>query len=56
MEYKNKQYYNKRNKTHIMKTRQKRKNEQTRLFKLKYELIKISTNLQTEFAVETIWL
>jgi hypothetical protein len=38
-----------------MKTRQdkKRKNYQTRLFKLKYELLKISTNLQTELAAET---
>jgi hypothetical protein len=31
----------------------KRKNDQTRLFKLKYELLKISTNLRTEFAAET---
>jgi hypothetical protein len=29
-----------------------RKNDQTRLFKLKYELLKISANLQTEFAPE----
>jgi hypothetical protein len=37
-----------------MKTRQKkRKNDQTRLLKLKYELLKISTNLLTEFAAET---
>jgi hypothetical protein len=36
------------------KTRKKKRgNYQSRLFKLKYELLKISTNSQTEFAVET---
>jgi hypothetical protein len=30
-----------------------RTNDQTRLFKLKYELLKISTNLQTECAAES---
>jgi hypothetical protein len=38
-----------------LKTRQerKRKNDQIRLFKLKYRLINISTNLQTEFVART---
>jgi hypothetical protein len=47
-EYKSKQYYNKRIKAHIMKTKQenKGKNDKTRLFELKYELLKVSTNLQ----------
>jgi hypothetical protein len=31
----------------------KRKNDKTRFLKLKYELLKISTNLQTDFAAET---
>jgi hypothetical protein len=35
-------------------TRQKkRKNDQSRLFKRKYEFLNISTNLRTEFAVRT---
>jgi hypothetical protein len=39
---------------HIIKTRQeKNKNDQTRLLKLNYALLKISTNLQTECAAET---
>jgi hypothetical protein len=39
----------------MIKTRQekKRKNDRTRLFKLKYLLLKIYTNVQTEFAAET---
>jgi hypothetical protein len=36
-----------------MKTRQKRIYDETRLFKLKYELLRVSTNLQTKFAAET---
>jgi hypothetical protein len=38
-----------------MTTQKKKKKEkdQTRLFKLKYELLKISTNLQTEFTAGT---
>jgi hypothetical protein len=38
-----------------MKTGQEKKREknESRLFKLKYELLKISTNLQTGFAAET---
>jgi hypothetical protein len=36
-----------------MKKGGNRKKHQIRLFKLKYELLKISTDLQTEFAAET---
>jgi hypothetical protein len=48
MEYKDKQYYNKQNGTHKedkTKEEKRKKKDQTRLFKLKCELLKISTDL-----------